>query len=77
MWTELEQLSTVPVCRMLVSVYPSIFGTLTALQDLRVCQSPNGSYVTYKILFLQFLQVIFFKNFISYIIVICNTIGEI
>ena len=60
MWTELEQLSTVPVHRMLVPVRPSIFGTLTAFQDLRVCLSPNGSYVTYKILFLQCLQVIFF-----------------
>ena len=60
MWTELEQLSTVPVHRMLVPVRPSIFGTLTAFQDLRVCQSPNGSYATYKILFLQCLQVIFF-----------------
>ena len=63
MWTELEQLSTVPVqcvhC-MLVPVHPSIFRTLTAFQDLRVCQSPNGSYVTYKILFLQCLQIIFF-----------------
>ena len=64
MWTELEQLSTVPVHRMLVIAYggrvlsapPSIFGTLTAFQDLRVCQSPKGSYVTYKILFLQCLQ---------------------
>ena len=28
MWTELEQLSTVPVHRMLVPVHPSIFGTL-------------------------------------------------
>ena len=36
MWTELEQLSTEPV-------RPSIFGTLTAFQDLRVCLSPNGS----------------------------------
>ena len=54
MWTELEQLSTVPVRRMLVPVHPSIFGTLTAFQ------SPNGSYVTYKILFLHCLQVIFF-----------------
>ena len=27
MWTELEQLSTVPVRRMLVPVRPSIFGT--------------------------------------------------
>ena len=35
MWTELEQLSTVPVHRMLVPVHPSIFGTLTAFQDLR------------------------------------------
>ena len=60
MWTELEQLSTVPVHPMLVPVHPFIFGTLTAFQDLRVCQSPNGSYVTYKILFLQCLQVIFF-----------------
>ena len=63
MRTELEQLSTVPVHRMLVPVRPSIFGSLTAFQDLRVCQSPNGSYVTYKIvkiLFLQCLQVIFF-----------------
>ena len=57
MWTELEQFSTVPVHRMIVPVRPSIFGTLTAFQDLRVCLSPNGSYVTYKILF---LQVIFF-----------------
>ena len=61
MWTELEQLSTVPVRCMLVPVRPSIFGTLTAFQDLRVCLSysqtgPNGSYVTYKILFLQCLQ---------------------
>ena len=31
MWTELEQFSAVPVC-------PSIFRTLTAFQDLRVCQ---------------------------------------
>ena len=53
MWTELEQLSTVPI-------RPSIFGTLTAFQDLRVRLSPNGSYVTYKILFLHCLQVIFF-----------------
>ena len=60
MWTELEQLGTVPVRRMLVPVRPSIFGTLTAFQDLRVCQSLNGRYVTYKILFLQCLQVIFF-----------------
>ena len=60
MWTELEQLSTVHVHRMLVPVHPSIFGTLTAVQDLRVCQSLNGSYITYKILFLQCLQVIFF-----------------
>ena len=60
MWMELEQLSTVPVHRMLVPVHPSIFGTLTAFQDLRVCLSPNGSYVTDKILFLHFLQVIFF-----------------
>ena len=72
MWTELEQLSTVPVHRMLVPVHPSIFETLTAFQDLRVCQSLNGSYETYKIVFLQCLQVIFY-----YIIVICNTIGEI
>ena len=50
MWTELEQLSTVPVRRMLVPVRPSIFGTLTDFQHLRVCQSLNGSYVTYKIL---------------------------
>ena len=63
MWTELEQLSTVPIRRMLVPVRPSIFGTLTAFQDLsllRVCLSSNSSYVTYKILFLQYLQVIFF-----------------
>ena len=60
MWMELEQLSTVPVHHILVPVHPSIFGTLTAFQDLRVCQSPNGSYVTYKILFLHCLHVIFF-----------------
>ena len=62
MWTELEQLSTVPNCRMLVPIRPSIFGTLTAFQDLRVCLSPNGSYVTitYKIPFLHCLLVIFF-----------------
>ena len=60
MWTELEQLSTVPVHPMLVHVQPSIFGTLTVFQDLRVCQSPNGSCVTYKILFLHCLHVIFF-----------------
>ena len=60
MWTELEQLSTVPVHRMLVPVHLFIFGTLTAFQDLRVCQSPNGRYVTYKILFLQCLHVILF-----------------
>ena len=35
MWTELEQLSTVPV-------RSSIFGTLTAFQDLRVCQSQTA-----------------------------------
>ena len=46
MWTELEQLSTVPVHHMLVPVRPSIFGTLTTFQELRVCQSPNSSYVT-------------------------------
>ena len=46
MWTELEQLSTVPVRLMLVPVRPSIFGNLTAFQDLRVCLSTNGSYVT-------------------------------
>ena len=39
MWTELEQLSIEPVRRMLIPVRPSIFGTLTAFQDLRVCQS--------------------------------------
>ena len=61
MWMELEQLSTVPVCRMLVATRPPLHNwTLTDFQDLRVCQSPNGSYVTYKILFLQCLQVIFF-----------------
>ena len=60
MWTELEQLTTLPVCHMLVPVRPNIFGTLTAFQDLRVCLSLNGSYVTYKILFLHCLQVIFF-----------------
>ena len=70
MWTELEQLSTVPVRRMLVPVRPSIFGTLTAFQDLRVCLSPNGSYVTYKILACR-------SYFFYYIIVICNAIGEI
>ena len=37
MWTESEQLSTVSVRRMLVPVRPSIFRTLTAFQDLRVC----------------------------------------
>ena len=73
MWTELEQLSTVPVHRMLVPVHPSIFGTLTAFQDLRVCLSPNGSYVTYKILF----SAVPAGHIFYYIIVICNTIGEI
>ena len=43
MWTELEQFSTVPVRRMLVPVRPSIFGTLTAFQDLRVCQVLQGA----------------------------------
>ena len=43
MWTELEQLSTVPVHRMLVPVHPSIFGTLTAFQGLRMCLSQNGT----------------------------------
>ena len=47
MWTELEQLSTVPVHRMLVPVHPSKILTLTAFQDLRVCQSLNGSYIKY------------------------------
>ena len=56
------------VRRMLVPVRLSIFGTLTAFQDL-----PNSSYVTYKILFLHCLQVIFFY----YIIVICNNRGNI
>ena len=65
MWTELEQFSTVPVHRMLVPVHPSIFGTLTAFQDLRVCQSPNGSYVVPA------------GHIFYYIIVICNTIEEI
>ena len=60
MWAELEQLSSVPVRRMLVPVHPFIFVTLTAFQVLRVCQSPNGRYVTYEILFLQCLPVIFF-----------------
>ena len=60
MWTELEQLSTVPVYPMLVPVRPFSYLRLTAFQDLRVCQSPNSRYVTYKILFLHCLQVIFF-----------------
>ena len=63
MWMELEQLSTVPVRRMLVPVRPSIFGTFNCFsrpEALRVCLSPNGIYVTYKILFLHCLQVIFF-----------------
>ena len=41
MWMELEKLSTVPVRRMLVPVHPSIFETLTAFQDLRVCVNPQ------------------------------------
>ena len=76
MWTELEQLSTVPVHRMLVPVRPSIFGTLTAFQDLRVRQSPNGSYVTYKILPISAVPAAAGHIF-YYIIVICNTIREI
>ena len=73
MWTELEQLSTVPVHRMIVPVRPSLFGTLTAFQDLRVCQSPNGRYVTYK----NTNSAVPAGHIFYYIIVICNTIGEI
>ena len=54
------QHSTRPPYASTRPVRPSIFGTLIAFQDLRVCLSPNGSYVTHKILFLHCLQVIFF-----------------
>ena len=73
MWTELEQLNTVPVHPMLVPVRPFIFAILTTFQDLRVCQSPNGRYITYE----DTISAVPAGHIFYNIIVICNIIGEI
>ena len=60
MWTELEQLSTVPVHRMLVPVRPSIFGTCNCFsrppgrivwpQVRQICTSQTEKFSRYTLI---------------------------